>query len=236
MVKFTYVDQVWNTPEIKEISRKKRREIFKHRKSPKWRTLNKLFEEKCEHAKQSYYNNIVSDLKNSNPGQWYSKLKRLTTHDQLKTENVNVEDICHLTDLEQVELIADSFSKVSNQYTPIDPEQIHLNPENEKPVPVIQAHEVHEYLKSIKTNTSTVKDDIPAKIIKEFAPELSAPLADILDCMVRRGEYPNIWNIEMVTPAPKVYPPATVNDLRKISGLKNFSKIAEKFFGIFFNF
>jgi hypothetical protein len=155
----------------------------------------------------------------------------MTTHDQLKTENVNVEDICHLTDLEQVELIADSFSKVSNQYTPIDPEQIHLNPENEKPVPVIQAHEVHEYLKRIKTNTSTVKDDIPAKIIKEFAPELSAPLADILDCMVRRGEYNNIWKIEMVTPAPKVYPPATVNDLRKISGLKNFSKIAEKFFG-----
>ena len=118
VVKFTSVDQVWITPEIKEISRKKRREFFKHRKSPKWRTLNKLFEEKCEHAKQSYYNNIVSDLKNSNPGQWYSKLKRMTTHDQLKTENVNVEDICHLTDQEQVELIADSFSKVSNQYTP----------------------------------------------------------------------------------------------------------------------
>ena len=78
---------------------------------------------------------------------------------------------------------------------------------------------------------SSVKEDILAKIIKEFAPKLSAPLADILNCMVKRGEFPHIWKLEMVTPAPKVYPPTTVNDLRKISGLTNFSKIAEKILG-----
>ena len=37
----------------------------------------------------------------------------------------------------------------------------------------------------------------------------------------------------MVTPAAKIYPPKSVNDLRKISGLKNFSKIAEKILGKF---
>ena len=83
----------------------------------------------------------------------------------------------------------------------------------------------------IKTNTATVKDDIPAKVIKEFAPELSEPLANILNCMVENGEFPNLWKLEMVTPAAKIHPPATVNDLRKISGLKNFSKIAEKILG-----
>ena len=51
--------------------------------------------------------------------------------------------------------------------------------------------------------------------------------------MVERGEFPNIWKVEMVTPAPKVYPPESVDDLRKISGLKNFSKIAEKILGSF---
>ena len=90
-----------------------------------------------------------------------------------------------------------------------------------------------QFLKKMKTNTSTVKDDIPAKILKEFACELSEPMADILDCMVSRGEYPNIWKLEMVTPVPKVYPPSTVNDLRKISGLKNLSKTAEKCLGEF---
>ena len=76
-----------------------------------------------------------------------------------------------------------------------------------------------------------MKDDIPAKIIKEFAPELADPLADIIKCMVERGEFPDIWKLEMVTPAPKVHPPTQIQDLRKISGLKNFSKVAEKILG-----
>ena len=74
---------------------------------------------------------------------------------------------------------------------------------------------------------------MPATIIKEFALELSDPLADIIDCMISRGEYPDIWKIEMVTPAAKVYPPPSRNDLRKISGLENLSKIAEKILGDF---
>ena len=46
IVKFTSEDQVWITPELKEISRKKRREYAKHRRSPKWKTLDNIFQEK----------------------------------------------------------------------------------------------------------------------------------------------------------------------------------------------
>ena len=73
-----------------------------------------------------------------------------------------------------------------------------------------------------------MKDDIPAIIIKEFAVELSSPLADIINCSVKRGEYADIWKVETVTPVPKVFPPKKVSELRKISSLKNFSKITEK--------
>ena len=52
VVKFTSEDQVWVTPEVKEISRKKRREYFKNRKSPKWKTLDDLFNKKCKIAKK----------------------------------------------------------------------------------------------------------------------------------------------------------------------------------------
>ena len=85
----------------------------------------------------------------------------------------------------------------------------------------------------MKTHTSTVKDDIPAKLLKEFAPELSDPLAHIMNSMLTRGEYPICWKLEMVTPAPNRYPPTSTEDLRKISGLKNLSKIAEKMIGQF---
>ena len=76
-----------------------------------------------------------------------------------------------------------------------------LNPENYKLAPVIEADEVYEYLMRIKTNTATVKDDMTARIIKEFDPELFDLLANIITCMVNRGEFPNIWKLEMVTPA-----------------------------------
>ena len=200
------------------------------RKSPKLKTLNKIFEEKCDLANPPYYTNIVSDLKYLNPG-----LKAETHVITWSAEiwNLNVQEICHLSDQVQAELIADSFSKISNQYNPINTAEICLQQEKEKPAPVIEAHEIYEYLKRIKTNTATVKDDIPAKFIKEFAPELSAPMEDIISCMVRRGEFPNIWKLDMVTPCPKVYPPASINDFKKISGLKNFSKIAENVLGKF---
>ena len=80
----------------------------------------------------------------------------------------------------------------------------------------------------MKTHTSTVKDDIPAKLLKEFAPELSDPLAHIMNSMLTRGEYPTCWKLEVVTPAPYQYWRP-----KKISGLKNLSKIAEKMIGQF---
>ena len=47
-------------------------------------------------------------------GQWYSKLMRISNYDQARSEQVRVEEISHMTDQEQVEAIADSFSAISN--------------------------------------------------------------------------------------------------------------------------
>ena len=103
---------------------------------------------------------IVSDLKNSNPGQWYSKLKRMCNYDQTKTEKTCVEEISDYSDLEQAEIIAEKFSNISNQYEAIDSVQIarHTTSEkgNQKSMPVFEAYQVHEYLRKIKTNTSTI--------------------------------------------------------------------------------
>ena len=144
---FTSEDQPWVTPEVKDIDRKKKREYYKHRKSAKWKRLNKLFEIKCEQPKASYYSNIVEDLKNSAPGQWYSKLKRMSSHDQLKSEDVTVEAISHLANKNQAEAIADNFSKISNEYQPLNASQINLESCTvHTPAPVVEPHQVYENL------------------------------------------------------------------------------------------
>ena len=64
--------------------------------------------------------------------------------------------------------------------------------------------------------------------IKQFAAYLAEPLADIFNCGLRRGEYPNIYKFEVCTPVPKSRPTQTLAQLRNISGLLNFDRIYEK--------
>ena len=63
---------------------------------------------------------------------------------------------------------------------------------------MLEEYQVYKYLKRIKTNTSTVLDDIPAKIIREFACEIATPLTDVINTIVRLGQYHNFWKIEIV--------------------------------------
>ena len=62
---------------------------------------------------------------------------------------------------------------------------------------------------------------------------MAEPLAHILSCGIRSGQYPKIWKFETITPVPKVYPTEKIKQLRKISGLKNFAKICDSFLAEF---
>ena len=57
--------------------------------------------------------------------------------------------------------------------------------------------------------------------------ELAFPLSNIYNSASLAGVWPRIWKFEYITPVPKVYPPETTEELRKISGTKNFSKVFE---------
>ena len=80
----------------------------------------------------------------------------------------------------------------------------------------------------MKSKISTVIGDIPWKVIRMFASDLSVLLQNIYNAAITNGEYPNNWKLEMITPVPKVNPPADESQLRKIACTKNFSKIFEK--------
>ena len=82
----------WYTEELRILKIKKKREFFKHRKSNKFRSLHKLYKEKLELAKASFYEKKVLHLKKSNPKQWHRQLKMMSKYDQ----NIYV---CFVTDL-----------------------------------------------------------------------------------------------------------------------------------------
>jgi hypothetical protein len=84
-IKISSLDKKWMSPNLKILHRRVQREFVKHRKSKKWRKLNKTFKRLKRKAIQSFYDNFVSDLKKTNPGKWYQMAKKIGAVDQMNS-------------------------------------------------------------------------------------------------------------------------------------------------------
>ena len=210
------------------MDRKRKRIYHKERKSSRWKAMDKQFRKLVKCAKADFYKKTVADLKSRKPGEWYSCLKKITSFDQLKSQQPSVQEINHLTDQEQVEIIAEKFAKIQNEYEPLKKDDITVPAFDDNEIPQFSPAQVWFALCKLNSNKATVPGDFPAKLIKLFAAYLAEPLTDVLNTSVRRGEYPQIYKFEVSTPVPKTYPTETTAQLRNISGLFNFDKVIEK--------
>ena len=147
-------DQPFCTEKMKYLKRLKSREYHKNRRSIKWRDLSTKYKKEVAQAKKDYFKNIIKDLKNSKIGQWYSKLKWLCSYDQKKSEPTIVESIKHLSDKEQAEIIADKFSKVSQEYEPLSKDDIDIPEFDKSSIPLFKPEQVQKHLEKVKTNKS----------------------------------------------------------------------------------
>ena len=136
---------------------------------------------------------MIDDIKNSKPGEWYSKLKRISRYDQGKSEFLQVEEISHLSDLEQAERIASKQADISNTYKSVQLEDIQIPPFSAEDIPQFRPDEVKEYIMKLKSKKSTAPGDIPVKIIKEFAHQISFPLSDIINLSLLKGKWANCY-------------------------------------------
>ena len=86
-----------------------------------------------------------------------------------------------------------------------------------------------EKISKLKNTKSTLDIDLPNKLRKEFAVELTAPMTDIINTSLQQQVYPTLWKKELITPVPKVTHPKQLKDLRKISSTSDFRKVFEVF-------
>ena len=98
-------DQPWISQKLKKMDRKRKRIYRKERKSEKWSKMNKLFKKEVKSAKANFYKDQVADLKQKKPGQWYTCLKRISSFDQMKNDQVSVEELNHLISNNQNKLL-----------------------------------------------------------------------------------------------------------------------------------
>ena len=155
-------------------------------------------------------------------------MKRIFSYDQHKSDPVIVESIKHLSAKEQAEQIADKFSKVSQEYDPLKTEDIKVPEFDKNYIRFFTPKRVGKKLLKLKTNKSVPPGDIPQNLIKVFAAQISIPLCEIINASIRLGAWSKLYKCESVTPVPKVSCPQSPEELRNISGLLTFNKIAEQ--------
>ena len=213
---------------VKRLKRLKCCEYNKHRSSDKWRALDSKYKNCLSQAKTKFYKNMISDLKQSNPSQWYSKIKRICSYDQERYDPLNCSEIEMLTDQGQAEKNADRFWSVRQQFDAVNPNEIKIPKYDISSIPQFTHMEVMLKLKAINPKKAVPEGDIPPKILKTYAEYFSTPVTDIINTSIRQGIQPQMWKKENVTPVAKVFPPKLLKNLRSIGGLMSFNKIQEK--------
>ena len=119
IVKLGAFDKPFITAEIKKLDRQKMREYRKRGKSEKYLRIAKLFDQKYKTAAEAYLRKNMDTLKEKNPGQAYSILKRLGAQPGDCTDSngftlpSHLED--NLTEEQSAERIVKHFAELSQQ-------------------------------------------------------------------------------------------------------------------------
>ena len=159
-------DRPWVTSKLKKWIYKRQNAFFRYGKSSLlykfWR--NKIQRE-IKTMKNSFYNNRVDDLEYTNPGMWWKQIKSLSGQNikqewyhQILGESENIESLA--------QKINDFFIGLTQNFEPI---RSPFPPAQVADELLVTEREVYSSLSSIKTTKAVGPDNIPNKLLKDFA-------------------------------------------------------------------
>ena len=95
---------------------------------------------------------------------------------------------------------------------------------------LVTEREVFKALASLQTSKAIGPDNIPNRILKEFALELAPVICNIYNQSMKEANIPSPLKSSIVIPVPKISPLQTIeNDLRPISLTSTMAKVMEGF-------
>ena len=173
-------------------------------------------------------------------GSAYSAIRRLGAGTETPKKSFDIASFVDkgLSDQQSANLLADHFSKISQEFDPINPaifppsikEEL-VNGRMEQAGPVLDEVEVFNKITKAKKPKSSVRGDVKVPLVERFAVELAEPVTRIFNCITETLQFPRQWVQEEQTPIPKSYPPLSEDDIRNLSKTAFFSKCYESFIG-----
>ena len=101
---------------------------------------------------------MVADLKESNPSQWYTKIKRIGGLPDSRSGHIMVEELSGLPDQSQADEIAKYYAKVSNEYKPLGDDDIPPDLyRTEQSPPHIEPYQMYQKIRKMSTRKANIK-------------------------------------------------------------------------------
>ena len=234
-VKISNLDGKVSSPAVRQACRRKNREYLKNGNSAKYKELKKDVKAKLKDATAKLLEKQSEQITVKN-NSWLRHVKQLTARPGDQTQSTftlpqHVED--SLSALESSNRICEYFSLISQEYTPLNteslPERVKLKLADDPcSHPYLADHTVYEGLKKGK-KTCSVPGDIPTKILGEFLPELTTPIAAVYREAIASHSWPKAYKKEHHLPINKVPQPQSEDELRNLGLTPFFSKRLEWF-------
>ncbi len=218
-------DKPWLTDRIKNLIIE-RQAAFSSNNLVLWRKLRNQVKREIKNAKVSYHANRIRSLQKTEPKKWHQQIKAVTNSNKTKL----ILDVPGIDDSDakgKANAINTKFAHVSDGLPPLNYSNLPAYLPAEKP-PQLHPWEVFAELRKLKSAKAAGPDQIPPRLVKEFAYELSVPLTNILNSSYLEGKVPSQWKQAIVVPIPKQHPPS-IDKLRPVSLTSIFAKIAEGF-------
>ena len=130
-----------------------------------------------------------------------------------------------MTDFELAEHLNKFFLSVNADIPLLDISNLPSFLPASEPPPVISHVQVCKKLVKINSCKASVPDKLPARILKEFAFELSEPITRVFNASLSEGVTPTVWKRSLITPIAKVQPVLDEGELRPISLTACLSKV-----------
>ena len=219
-------DKPWMNKKVASISRKKKREYKKHRRSCRWKRLEEESEELIESAKSAYFEKMKLKAKEAkNSRQFFQAVKQLSD-DRKSSESWNISSLFPGADSAEIAgKVAGFFNKISQEYSPLLQPAVHSSSADLCP----ERYQIAARLRTFKKPNSRVKGDIFRQLVTKYSDILSEPLHNIFRAAFSIGVWPDLWKRETVIAIPKCARPKGLGDLRNLSCTPLFSKVMESF-------
>ena len=180
VVKIHNTDKPWITQHLRTLI-DKRQAAYVKGDPIEWRKFRNIVKREVLNAKQIYHIERVRHLQHSDPHKWHAQVKAMTNTGNSTGLNLSIPGILSSDCRGIANAINEYLTSISANLPQLECCKLPAYLPSDKPVPQVQPWEVYNKLKKINPKKAGGPDSVPPRILREFSPELSEPLADILN-------------------------------------------------------